>query len=184
MIIYVCTKHNWWIPLDGVIHAFTAARVSRSPLVYWPWTLFQRAPRHGKRWEKGDGDGKMRDFRWWNPWTMEVLPWEMVVSTDWLTGKPTGNHGFGPSNMDGFSGQFFSLPIRDELWLVIVILKWGFRLVMGVPPIAGWFVYGKIQSINGWWLGVPLFMKNPQTVAWLLIDLLRWLWKCTSWGSW
>ena len=26
---------------------------------------------------------------------------------------------------------------------------------MGVPPIAGWFLLGKIPSVHGWWLGVP-----------------------------
>ena len=37
----------------------------------------------------------------------------------------------------------------------------GFHDAMGVPLLlAGWFLWGKSPSINGWWLGVPLFMET------------------------
>ena len=32
-------------------------------------------------------------------------------------------------------------------------------IVMGLPP-NGWFLFGKIPSINGWWLGIPLFQET------------------------
>ena len=53
-------------------------------------------------------------------------------------------------------------PARPAPWpkaflLILFILipngTTGCFLVMGVSPIAGWFISGKIPSINGWWLG-------------------------------
>ena len=33
-------------------------------------------------------------------------------------------------------------------------------IVMGVTPIAGWFISWKIPSTNRWWLGVPLIISG------------------------
>ena len=32
---------------------------------------------------------------------------------------------------------------------------------MGVPHLCGWFLLGEIPSINGWWLGVPPWLRTP-----------------------
>ena len=97
-------------------------------------------------------------------------------------------------------------PARPAPWpkaflliLFILILNGtsgGFP-VMGVSPIAGWFISGKIPSINGWWLGVALWLRKPpihkgwsafdlETVGMMLEDNVRRgsfsLWFMASYG--
>ena len=43
-----------------------------------------------------------------------------------------------------------------DLWILEDEQMGVFQLVMGVPPIAGWFLSWKIPSKYGWELGVPL----------------------------
>ena len=48
----------------------------------------------------------------------------------------------------------------------LVSMDWWDKNTAPIPPIAGWFMFGKIPSRKlGWWLGVPLWLrKQPYTI--------------------
>ena len=51
-----------------------------------------------------------------------------------------------------------NLHIGESIYIYIHI--WVFP-EMRVPPIAGWFLLGKIPLKLGWWLEVPLWLRKP-----------------------
>ena len=43
----------------------------------------------------------------------------------------------------------------------------------GGTPMAGWFLLGKVPSINGWWLGVAIFQAPPILMFWMTWTLIK-----------
>ena len=54
----------------------------------------------------------------------------------------------------------FPMGIPPKWWFCLSILPYGSFLKWG-DPTAGWFMLGKIPIWNGWWLGVPLWLRKP-----------------------
>jgi hypothetical protein len=56
------------------------------------------------------------------------------------------------------------IPLKHLIWINYLHYMGG-SWNAGYPFIAGWFISWKIPIKNGWWLGVPLWLRKPPIIV-------------------